>query len=158
MKRVAVALVAVLALAAHAQSANETHGSGDLFAAPGVTIAWAVDRSAGAAAADVVVRVSVDTKIYPWLAAVSVDPFTKDEKVRQAPTMVPGLLDVRIPRAQVGDHPHTLFRLFASEAAARAGTPALVVFYHGVPDTAPEFTTATALDTHLHRRILEGRK
>lgn len=151
-------LVTMLAFAAHAQTAKEIHGSGDLFAAPGVTIAWGIERGSSAEAAEVVVRVAVDTKIYPWLAAVGVDPFTKEEKVRQPATMVPNMLDVRIPRAQIGDHPHTLFRLYASEAAARAGTPALVVFYHGVPDTTPEFTNAAALDAHLHKRILAGKK
>lgn len=158
MSRVVLLLLVLVALAAHAQSAREVHGSGDLYSAPGVTIAWGIERGTTADAAQVVVRVAVDPKMYPWLAAVGVDPFIKEEKVRQQATMVPGVIDVRIPRAQVGDHPHTVFRLYASEAAARAGTPALVVFYHGVPDTAPEFAGAAALDAHLHQRILEGKK
>ncbi|MCC6193370.1 MAG: hypothetical protein IT518_02785 [Burkholderiales bacterium] len=156
MTRWLFALVTGIALGAHAQSAKEVHGSSDLFSAPGIILAWGIERGGSAAAAEVVVRVAVDAKTYPWLAVVGVDPFTKDEKLWQQAVMSHGVLDVRIPRAQIGDHPHTLFRLFASEAAARAGTPALVVYYHGVPDTTPEFATAAALDAHLQRRIAEG--
>ena len=38
-------------------------------------------------------------------------------------------------------------------AAAQSGSPALVIFYHGVPDTTPEFTDASGLDAHLAARI-----
>ena len=45
----------------------------------------------------------------------------------------PGTTDVRGPRSRFADFPRTEFRLYASEAAARSGTPALVVFYLGAP-------------------------
>jgi len=35
--------------------------------------------------------------------------------------------------------------------------PALMIFYHGVPDTTPEFTDAGKLDAHLAARIGEAR-
>ena len=43
-------------------------------------------------------RVAADTKAYPWISVVGIDPFTKAEQVRQPPTSIPNMLDVRIPR------------------------------------------------------------
>ena len=157
MKR--FALVFSIAAVAHAADATrEVHGSGDVFSEPGVALAWAIERGATEAATTVVVRVSVDTNRYPWMSAVGVDPFSKAEQTRQQPTSVPNMLDVRMARAQFADYPNTQFRFYPSEADARAGKPALVVFYHGVPDTTPEFANANQLDAHLMQRVVNARK
>jgi hypothetical protein len=148
--------LAVLALlfAAHATAAPlSVHGEGDGFATPGASLAWAVARGASEASTFVVVRVAVDRAKYPWLAVVGVDPFTKAELVRQPATTIDATYDVRIPRNTIADHPNTEFRLYASEADARANVPALVVYYHGVPDTAPEFADAAKVSQYLADRI-----
>lgn len=146
--------LALLALVAHAQAAPlSVHGSGDGFATPGAKLAWAIARGASEASTFVVVRVVVERAKYPWLAVVGVDPFTKAELVRLPPTKVDASYDVRMPRSSIADHPNTEFRLFASEGDARAGAPALVVYYHGVPDTAPEFADAGKLSQYLDARI-----
>ena len=64
-------------------------------------------------------------------------------------------LDVRLPRPSFGDLPRTEFRFFRSAEQARADAPERVVFYSGVPDTAPEFADEAALDKYLAQR-LEG--
>ena len=87
-----------------------------------------------------------------------VDPFTNKQDVAQQATLVPDMLDVRLPRARFADYPNTEFRFYASAADARSGAPALVVFYHGVPDTAPEFTSDVALDAYLIKRVVELRR
>ncbi len=151
MRLFALAFAACATLATAAPA--EMHGSADTFSAPGAKMAWAIARGASEADTFVVVRVSVDPAKYPWIAVVGVDPFTKGRLVRQKATSVPNMLDVRIARSTVGDYPNTDFQFFASEADARAGTPALVVFYHGVPDTAPEFTNEAQLDVYLLQRL-----
>ncbi len=143
--------------ASGAEPAREMHGSGDGFATPGAAMAWAIERGPSEAATFVVVRVAVDPAKYPWLAVVGVDPFTKALQVRQQATMVPHMLDVRIARAQFADYPNTEFRFYGSESEARAGAPGLVVFYHGVPDTAPEFTDPNRLDAYLIERMTRSR-
>ena len=60
---------------------------------------------------------------------------------------------MRIPRAQFADTPRTEWQLYASEAAARAGKPGLVVYYVGIPDTTPEFADAEKLDAFLATRV-----
>jgi hypothetical protein len=105
----------------------------------------------------VVLRVVTDPATYPWLAVAAIDPFTKAEQSAQPATASSGSLDVRIPRAQFADYPRTELRLFASAAAARSGAPSLMIFYHGVPDTAPEFTDAGKLEAHLAARVAHAR-
>ena len=141
-----------------ADTPREVHGSADAYAAPGVALAWGVLRGANEAATTVVVRVVTDPQAYPWLAVTGIDPFTKAEQVRQPPTSIPNMLDVRIPRPKIADHPNSAFRFYASEADARANAPALVVYYHGVPDTAPELRGENAVDTHLIQRVTQLRR
>jgi hypothetical protein len=146
--------IVALALIAHATAAPLTvHGSGDGFATPGAALAWAIARGSSEASTFVVVRVAVDRARYPWLTVVGVDPFTKAELVRVPPTAIDAGYDVRIPRSTIADHPNTEFRFFASEGDARANAPALVVYYHGVPDTAPEIADATKLSDYLANRL-----
>jgi hypothetical protein len=149
MKWLALLSLAVLAHAAPLA----VHGSGDGFAPPGVKLAWAIARGAGEASTFVVVRVATERAKYPWLVVAGVDPFTKAELTRVPATLVDARYDVRMPRSTIGDHPNTEFRFFANEADARAGAPALVVYYHGVPDTAPEFADAGKLSQYLDDRM-----
>ena len=146
--------IVALAFIAQATAAPLTlHGSGDGFSTPGAALAWAVARGADEASTFVVVRVAVDRARYPWLTVVGVDPFTKAELVRVSATAIDATYDVRIPRSTIADHPNTEFRLFANESDARANAPALVVYYHGVPDTAPEFADAAKLSDYLANRL-----
>ena len=136
-----------------ADAPREAHGSSDAFAAPGVRLAWGVLRGANEASTIVVMRVVTDAQVYPWLSLTGMDPFTKAERTVQTATQSAGVLDVRMPRAQFADFPRTELRLFGSSSAAQGGEPALVVYYHGVPDTTPEFNDAARLDAHLATRI-----
>lgn len=152
-RRFLVAIAALLAGAATAADApRTTHGSSDIFAAPGVALAWGVLRGPDEARTTVVVRVAADPATYTSLAVVGIDPFSKAETIVLAATPNAGVLDVRMPRARFADYPHTELRFFKAAAA-----PALIVFYHGVPDTTPEFTDAAKLDAHLAARIAQAR-
>lgn len=147
----AVLLAGSVALAAEPPRA--VHGSSDAFAAPGIALAWGVLRGAGEASTAVVVRVVTDPGAYPQVAVVGIDPFTKGERSVRPAAASSGTADVRIPRSQFADFPHTELRLYASAEAAGRSEPALVVYYHGVPDTTPEFNDPARLDAHLAARI-----
>jgi hypothetical protein len=72
----------------------------------------------------VVVRIVTDPAKYKWMGVVGIDPFSKQEQVLRPMGANPGTTDVRGPRSRLADFPRTEFRLYASEAAARSGTPA----------------------------------
>jgi hypothetical protein len=157
MRTVLLSLGFLAGVVSAADAPREAHGSADIYGAPGVALAWGVLRGANEAATTVVVRVVTDPAMYPWLAVASIDPFTKAEQPVQRAIASTGSLDVRIARAQFADYPRTELRLFASAAAAQSGAPAFMIFYHGVPDTTPEFTDAAKLEAHLAARVAQAR-
>lgn len=152
---VVLASAAMINSGALAQTA--VHGSADAFAAAGVALAWAVARGTTESEASVVLRIVTEPTVFQGLAVVGIDPFSKQEKIWRAAAVSPGSLDVRVLRAQFADFPRTEIRLFASTAQLGSGTPAVIVFYLGVPDTTPEFSDHAKLDAYLMDRFARMR-
>ena len=149
---------AVAALASASLCAQPTvHGSSDAYAAPGAALAWAVARGTDEASSAIVVRVAADPATFAWLAVRGVDPFSNEQRPIAAAQPIGGTLDVRIARARFADTPRTEWLFYATESGARAGTPRLVVYYLGVPDTTPEFADAARLDAYLTARLARAR-
>jgi hypothetical protein len=150
----AIALLACFAGAAFcapvgADAPRDAHGVGDVFAAPGVTLAWGILRGADEAATQVVVRIVADPQVYPTVSAVAKNPFSDRQQALLPATPTAGGVEIRVPRAQYADFPRTELRLYGPTADA----PALVVFYLGVPDTTPEFATEAKLKAYLADRV-----
>jgi hypothetical protein len=147
MTRWLAALCASAAFAPLPAHALEVHGETDVFSGHGVALAWAVSRGPDEARTFIVVRVVTE----PSIRAISVkglDPFTKAEKTLVDARPTNGRLDIRIPRASFADFPSTRWMFHAG--AYEAG---LVVFYLGVPDTAPEFADQARLEAYLVERV-----
>jgi hypothetical protein len=136
---------------------NEVHGSGDAYAAPGVVLVWGIVRGADEASTRVVLRIVADPTTYPAVAAVARNPFSNAARALLPNSSTAGPVDVRVPRSQYADFPRTEVRFYASPASAQTDTPSLVVFYLGVPDTTPEFTTEAALEAYFADRIARAR-
>ena len=144
---------ATLQHASAADAPQEVHGMSDAFAVPGVAVAWGVLRDASEEKTTVVVRIVADAAKYGWMSVVGIDPFSKREQLLRFVGPNPETTDVRALRARFADFPRTELRLYNSEAAARSGTPAMVVYYLGVPDTTPEFATEDKLGAYLADRV-----
>jgi hypothetical protein len=154
MPIVAFLLVAATSSPTFAEEPKDVHGSGDAYAAPGVTLAWGILHGADEASTRVVLRVVADPQVYASVAVVGKNPFSGQERVLQPSSPTKDSIDVRVPRAQYADFPRTELRFYA---AASATAPALVVYYLGVPDTTPEFPDASKLDAYLADRIARAR-
>ena len=141
-----------------ADGSREVHGSADVFAAPGVALAWGVLRGATEADTRIVIRIATDRNAFAAASVIGSDPFTKGERSILPVTPTASSVDVRVPRVHFADFPRTELRLFGSANPAPDEAPKLVVFYLGVPDTAPEFSSAAALETYLAARIARTRE
>ena len=144
--------------AAAADPANAVHGSADLYAAPGVTLAWGILRGSTEASTLVAVRIVVVPDAFAAVSIVGIDPFTQREQVLLPPSATGARIDARIPRVQFADLPRTEFRLFESVPKAATDAPKLLVYYLGIPDTTPEFASEAALESYLASRIGQGGK
>jgi hypothetical protein len=152
-------LAGALALAAASRVAGqpaviERHGALDAFAAEGVALAWAILRGKDEAATQVIVRVEADPARYRSLAVTGVDPFSQRTVALQPARPLASPIRFAAPRAAFADHPRSEWRL----EAARPGAPSLLVFYQGIPDTAPEFDDAAKLDAYLVQRVQAARR
>lgn len=136
---------------------REVHGALDAYADEGVSLAWAILRGRDVGAAKVVVRVDADPSRYHALAVAGVDPFTGARVVLMAFREIGGAFDFVAPRADFADHPRTEWRFFGDASAGPDARPALLVFYQGVPDTAPEFDEPAKLGGYLGERIARAR-
>lgn len=135
----------------------EVHGLAETYAAPGVWLGWGILHGATEAATSVVVRIVTDPAVYPFVAATGGNPFSQRRLPVLAATRVAGGVDVRVPRSQFADFPRTEFFFYGSSSTMQSGTAQLVVYYLGVPDTTPEFTSEVALDAYLAGRIARSR-
>ena len=142
--------------AAAADPANAVHGSADLYAAPGVKLAWGILRGSTEASTLVAVRIVVDPDAFAAVSIVGIDPFTQREQVLLPPSATGARIDARIPRVQFADLPRTEFRLYGSAPKAPTDAPKLLVYYLGIPDTTPEFASEAALESYLNSRIGQG--
>ena len=153
--RVAVAVLAVAAIIWSANCAAQTvvHGADSLFVSPTLKLAWGVLKGKAEADTRVVIRVLNVAGEYRFLRVDGVDPFTKARIVFVETLALDKAADVSIGRAKFADHPSTELHLFRDEASLRTNSAAMVVYYLGVPDTAPEFTAPEAMGAYLGRML-----
>jgi hypothetical protein len=143
-----VILAALLVLPLLAQ-AEMVHGADSVFVAPGVAIAWGVLRAPTEEATVVVTRVSNPRSRFAYLRVEGVNPFTGARTVVVEGLPLGERAEVKSPRAGFADFPRREIHLYVTEGEWRARKPALTVYYLGVPDTTPEFTSQAALDAYL---------
>jgi hypothetical protein len=151
---VALGLASTAYPLAHAvEAAQEVHGSADAFTLPGLALAWAVLRGASEPTTEVVIRVVADPAAFASVAAVGIDPFTRQERTLLAATASVRMVDLRVPRPHFADFPRTELRFYGTASPKPSETAKLVVFYLGVPDTTPEFVSASTFEAYLADRL-----
>jgi hypothetical protein len=155
---IAVASLAPPMAAGAAAAPLEAHGALDAFAGDGVAMAWGVLRGKDDASTLVVVRIDADPARYRSVAVTGIDPFTKASQAIVVPQPLAGTRTVRVPRARFAELPRTEWRFYATAEPGAGAMPALVVEYHGVPDTTPEFDDEAKLATSLAERIARVRR
>jgi hypothetical protein len=122
------------------------HGADSIFRSDDVTIVWAVLRVPGDASAHVVIRI-VAAPRFGAVSVDAVDPFTDTRRPVTALRPLAAFVDITRARGDFADLPRLEIHLYEN---AGAGVPALTVYYLGVPDTTPEFTTEPLLLNYLN--------
>ena len=133
-------------------AAIEVHGAADVYAEPGLALAWAVLRGGAAqdpADALVVLTIELDSTRHAQFAALRRDPFGSGQVEWQprAGTRASQVLQAR--RGQLAEHPRTELRFWAAGAAE----PQRIVWFVGVPDTTPEYLSPQALAAGVAERL-----
>ena len=136
-----------------AAQGREVHGESSSFGGRGVALAWGVLRAATEEDTLAVLRIGSVGGAYTMVEVDGVDPFSRAREAILAAGRLadaPGqTVDVRTPRARFADFPRREVRLYRTAEDWQAGRPALTVYFLGLPDTTPEFTSEAALTAYL---------
>lgn len=144
---------------AWAQKKEEAlHGADGIFVSPDAAIVWAVLKQPAGDKATVWLRVVNSTRKFGFVSIDGVDPFTKKRERVEAGKKLEAELRIASDRDTFADLPSREVHFYRTEADLRANTPALTIYYLGVPDTTPEFSTAAAMDDYFRTVRLVAHK
>jgi hypothetical protein len=135
-----------------ALAATEIHGADSSFRAQGVTILWAILKGASEENSFVHIRILHDTAAAPGLQfyrVEAVDPFSKEREWVMQGEPLKALQTRKIVRTEFRDKTERWLHFYPDRESLEKDRPALTIFYHGVPDTAPELLTETELEAYL---------
>ena len=114
---------------------------------------WGVLRGAREDDTQAVLRIAPAGGAYVAVSIDGVDPFTQARRVLFARSPLGTSLDVRTPRATFADLPRREIHFFSG---AEAADPTLTVYFMGLPDTTPEFTSEAALHAYLGETLAKA--
>ncbi|MBM3568436.1 MAG: hypothetical protein FJX46_06730 [Alphaproteobacteria bacterium] len=149
--RTALAALLLATVAVATAAGERVHGASDRFADSEVRLVWGVLRGPDETATRLVIRVHDPLRRYRHVALDGIDPFTQARTRLVPPQALNRIADLDTPRAGVADWPSREVRLYRDDAELRADTPALAVYWLGVPDTTPEYADRAGLEARLGR-------
>jgi hypothetical protein len=145
-------LLLVLLAGRPAIAATELHGADSSFRAQGITILWAILKGASEETTFVHMRVLHDKAAAPGLQfyrVEAVDPFSKERAWVMKDDPLGAIQTLKTVRTDFSDKTERWFHFYADRESLEKGRPALTIFYHGIPDTAPELLTEAELEAFL---------
>jgi hypothetical protein len=149
---VGLVLIIFLIAGRPAFAATEIHGADSSFQAEGITVLWAILKGASEETSLVHVRILHDQAAAPGLQfyrVEAVDPFSKERAWIMKGEPLGAIQTLKIVRSDFRDKTERWLHFYTDRESLEKGKPALTIFYHGVPDTAPELLTEAELETYL---------
>lgn len=155
-----IAAIAWLAVSAAYAQDNEArlHGADGIFVSSDASIVWAVLKQPNGDKATVWLRIINSARKFTHVSVDGVDPFSKKRERVEAGTKLEAEARIASDRDTFSDLPSREVHLYRTEADLRANKPALTVYYLGVPDTTPEFSTRAAMDVYFDTVRLTSHK
>ncbi len=135
---------------AYAQTSGEVlHGADGIFVSPDAAIVWAVLKAPTGDKASVWFRIVNSTRKFSHVSVDGVDPFTKKRERIEPGVALKADARLQSDRDTFSDLPSREVHFYRNESDWKADKPAMTVYYLGVPDTTPEFSTRAALEDYL---------
>jgi hypothetical protein len=133
-------------------AATELHGADSSFRAQGITVLWAILKGPTEETSQVYIRILHDKGAAPALAffgVEAVDPFSK-ERVWMIKAPLWENQTLQILRTDFQEKTERWLHFYADQEALEKHQPVLTIFYHGVPDTAPELQSEVDIEAYLY--------
>lgn len=133
-----------------ALAATEIHGADSSFRAQGITILWAILKGPADESSFVHIRIlQADPGGFRFYGVEAVDPFSKERVWVMKGEPLRAIQTLKIVRTEFRDKTERWLHFYKDRGALEKREPALTIFYHGVPDTAPELLTEAELEAYL---------
>jgi hypothetical protein len=150
-----LALLFLAAPALAADSGQQIHGENSVFAGNGVALAWGVLKGETEGQTFAILRIVPAGGPYTYVSVEGIDPFTETRQEILPGQPLGSQVDVRSPRATFADLPRREIHFYTADGW-RLGRPALTVYFMGLPDTSPEFTSEPALLAYLNNALAKA--
>lgn len=153
---VGLVLIIFLIAGRPAFAATEIHGADSSFQAEGITVLWAILKGASEETSLVHVRILHDQAAAPGLQfyrVEAVDPFSKERAWIMKGEPLGAIQTLKIVRSDFRDKTERWLHFYTDRESLEKGQAALTIFYHGVPDTAPELLTEADMEAYLVRAL-----
>jgi hypothetical protein len=131
---------------------QQVHGENSSFVGSGVAMVWGVLRGSSEEDTQVILRIAPAGGEYAAVSLDGVDPFTQQRREILARRPLGSGLDVRTSRATFADFPRREIHLYAANGQPTQ-PPSLTVYFMGLPDTSPEFSSDAALKQYLEETL-----
>jgi hypothetical protein len=131
---------------------TEIHGADSSFRAEGVAVLWGILKGSSEETSFVHIRILHDKAVAPGLTfyrVEAVDPFSKERAWVMKGEPLGAIQTLKIVRTDFRDKTERWLHFYTDRESLEKGRPALTIFYHGVPDTAPELLTEAELEAYL---------
>ena len=127
---------------------QQVHGENSSFLGHGVAMVWAILRGVSEESTQVILRIVPAGGDYAAVSLDGVDPFSqgRQELLRMHP--LGNQLDIPTSRGTFAALPRREIHFFTANDQ-HAQRPSLTVYFMGLPDTTPEFTSDAALRKYL---------
>ena len=143
-------LIILLIAGRPAFAATEIHGADSSFRAQGITILWAILKGPAEESSFVHIRIlQADPGSFRFYGVEAVDPFSKERAWVMKGEPLRAIQTLMIVRTDFRDKTERWLHFYTDRESLEKGWPALTIFYHGVPDTAPELLTEAELEAYL---------
>ncbi len=142
---------------AHCQT--EYQGADSVFEKDGIIILWAILKGQDEASSWVYTKIirSEDNPFH-FFSVEAIDPFSKEKEwvVKGVPLEKENR--VRSIRTSFRDKTSRRFLFFRNMEALEKENPDMIVFYMGVPDTAPEVLSEREMDNYFQKALERAAK
>jgi len=144
------ALLSLLLTGRPVFAATEIHGADSSFRAQGITILWAILKGPAEESSFVHIRIlQADPGSFRFYGVEAVDPFSKERAWVIKGEPLRAIQTLKSVRTDFRDKTERWLHFYKDRETLEKGQPALTVFFHGVPDTAPEVLTEAELEAYL---------
>jgi hypothetical protein len=145
-------LIILLIAGRPAFAATEIHGADSSFRVQGITVLWGILKGASEETSFVHIRILHDRAAAPgftFYRVEAVDPFSKERGWVMKGEPLGAIQTLKIVRTDFRDKTERWLHFYPDRESLEKSRPALTIFYHGVPDTAPELLTEAELEAYL---------